>query len=82
MSESVAYQMGKDTVLKSLRAIYHPLSINPTLIYLPTKRGLQLLNNGEIDADAGRIDKAMAGYTNLIKVPYPLSKFRLFIFLY
>ncbi|CAH9064574.1 hypothetical protein PSECIP111854_03485 [Pseudoalteromonas sp. CIP111854] len=76
----MAYQMGKDTVLKSLRAIYHPLSINPTLVYLPTKRGLQLLNNGEIDADAGRIDKAMAGYTNLIKVPYPLSKFRLFIF--
>ncbi|WP_234401320.1 hypothetical protein [Pseudoalteromonas sp. T1lg23B] len=80
VSEGLAYQIGKDKVQTALREIYQPLSIDPTVVYLPSKRGLALLNNGEIDADAGRIDKAMASYDNLIQVPYPLSTVRLFIY--
>ncbi|MBD1583556.1 hypothetical protein [Pseudoalteromonas sp. S16_S37] len=80
VSEDVAYQMGKDKVLKSLTVIYKPLSITPELIFLPSKRGLNLLNEGEIDADAGRIDSAMSHYENVIQIPYPLSTIRLFIY--
>ncbi|BBN80130.1 hypothetical protein PA25_01150 [Pseudoalteromonas sp. A25] len=80
VSEDVAYQMGKDKVRKSLEIIYAPLAIKPTLVFIPSRRGLSLLNRGEIDADAGRIDSAMISYENVLQVPYPLSTIRLFIY--
>ncbi|CAM4265012.1 hypothetical protein [Pseudoalteromonas byunsanensis] len=80
VSEGLAYQIGKDKVHSALQEIYNPLSIEPSLVFLPSKRGLQLVNEGEIDADAGRIEQTMTAYQNLIQVPYPLSTVKLYIY--
>ena len=79
-SEGLAYQLGKEKVTNAMVAIYAPLLITPEVVFLPSRRGLQLVDNGQFDAEAGRIDGAINGYDNLIKIPYPLSKTRLSIY--
>jgi len=55
--------------------LYKPLGIIPKLVYYPSKRGLMLVNQGTIDAEAGRFESTIQNYPNLIKVNEPLGVF-------
>ncbi|BBN80131.1 hypothetical protein PA25_01160 [Pseudoalteromonas sp. A25] len=79
-SEGLAYELGQEKVIDAMNAIYAPLSITPEVIFLPSRRGLQLVDNGQLDAEAGRIEGAVHNYQNLIKISYPLSQTRLSIY--
>ncbi|CAH9065548.1 hypothetical protein PSECIP111951_03387 [Pseudoalteromonas holothuriae] len=79
-SEALSYQLGKEKVIYAMKAIYAPVSITPQLVFLPTKRGLKQVNEGILDAEAGRVDKAVTQYENLLKIPTPITKMRLSIY--
>ena len=55
--------------------LYAPLGIVPKLVYYPSKRGLLLVNQGILDAEAGRFELTAKHYPNLIKVNEPLAIF-------
>lgn len=55
--------------------LYAPLGIIPELVYYPSKRGLRLVNQGILDAEAGRFELTAKHYPNLIKVNEPLDVF-------
>jgi len=56
-----------------LTSIYSPLGIKPQFVYYPSKRGLKVVNNGEIDAEAVRINIVGDTYSNLIRIDVPLG---------
>ena len=53
--------------------LYQPLGIHPKFVYYPSKRGLVLVDNGTLDADAGRLHIVADDYTNLLPVPHPIA---------
>ncbi|WP_125784631.1 hypothetical protein [Pseudoalteromonas rubra] len=79
VSESLSYSLGQQQIIAMFSAIYAPLGIQPEFEFLPSERGLQLVNDAELDAEAGRVDLIGARYDNLIAVPVPLSELRLML---
>ena len=66
----------RQVVLESFFSLlYAPLGITPKVIYYPSKRGLMLVNQGVLDAEAGRFELTAKNYPNLIKVNEPISVF-------
>lgn len=55
--------------------LYEPLSIKPEFVYYPSKRGLQLVDQGKLDAEAGRFEMVANQYSNLIKIDEPIRVF-------
>lgn len=79
ISEALSYTLGQQQITAMFSAIYAPLGIQPEFEFLPSERGLQLVNEGELDAEAGRVDLIGARYANLIAVPAPLGQLKLML---
>ncbi|WP_138553207.1 hypothetical protein [Pseudoalteromonas rubra] len=79
VSEALSYSLGKQQITAMFTEIYAPMGIRPEFEFLPSERGLQLVNDGELDAEAGRVGLVGARYPNLIAVPAPLSELRLML---
>ena len=58
-----------------LTKLYAPLNITPKFVYYPSKRGLLLVNQGVLDAEAGRFESTVKDYPKLIKVDEALNVF-------
>lgn len=58
-----------------LMELYATIDIIPQLVYYPSKRGLLLVDQGVLDAEAARYELAAQNYPNLIKVDVPLNLF-------
>lgn len=80
VSESVSYNLGKQQITSLFDQIYQPLGIKPRYIYLPSLRGLELVSQGIYAAEAGRIASIGDSYSQLIKVPTPLTTVHLTLF--
>ncbi|TQF72718.1 hypothetical protein [Pseudoalteromonas luteoviolacea] len=80
VSESMSFHLGKKQVEQIFTAIYQPLNISPKFHYLPSQRGLKWVNQGQFDAEAGRVESAMHRFDALIPVPTPLATVRLAVF--
>ncbi|MCF2829515.1 MULTISPECIES: hypothetical protein [unclassified Pseudoalteromonas] len=52
VSELVAYQLGQQQIAQLMQKIYAPLDITPTLVVLPSERGLEYVDQGFYDAEA------------------------------
>ncbi|MGY0584982.1 MAG: hypothetical protein ACW7DY_04860 [Paraglaciecola chathamensis] len=61
------------STLRLFKRLYENLDIDPTLVYLPSKRGLAMVNTGEIDAEAYRFASVGQRYANLIRVEEPIG---------
>lgn len=79
VSEALSYSLGQQQITAMFTAIYAPVGIRPEFEFLPSERGLQLVNDGKLDAEAGRVGLVGARYSNLIAVPAPLSELRLML---
>lgn len=53
--------------------LYAPLTIQPKFVYYPSKRGLRLVNEGRLDAEAGRFHMVAKNYINLVRVEEPIN---------
>ncbi|WP_166423937.1 hypothetical protein [Paraglaciecola sp. 20A4] len=53
--------------------LYANLNISPTLVSFPSKRGLNMVNNGKLDAEAFRFASVGGQYKNLIRVIEPVG---------
>ncbi|PCK31650.1 transporter substrate-binding domain-containing protein [Pseudoalteromonas piscicida] len=80
VSELVAYQLGQQQIEQLMQKIYAPLGITPRLIILPSERGLEYVNEGVYDAEAGRTHAVAATYSNLLQVPEPLATVQMAVF--
>ena len=49
-------------------AVYAQLKIVPTFMYYPPKRGLRMVNKGELDAEATRFEIVASQYPNFVRV--------------
>ena len=56
----------------SLTQVYGDAGITPRFIYYPSQRGLAMVNDGTLDAEAGRLESVAKNYPNLVKVEVPL----------
>jgi hypothetical protein len=74
VNESYGHKVGKQNIVSLFNEIYAPLGISPTFEYLPSLRSLQLVNEGTIDAEAGRASSIANNYKNIIQVAYPIIK--------
>lgn len=52
--------------------MYAPLGIDPQVRFYPSKRGLQMSNQGTVDAEAGRVPLIAKRYADLLTVPTPM----------
>ncbi|ESP91290.1 MULTISPECIES: hypothetical protein [Pseudoalteromonas] len=80
VSEGMSFHLGKAQIEKIFTEIYRPLNITPTFHYLPTQRGLEWVNSGRFDAEAGRVENAMTTFEQLLPIPTPLATVRLAVF--
>ena len=53
--------------------LYASLNISPMLVSFPSKRGLNMVNSGQLDAEAFRFASIGRRYKNLIRVEEPLG---------
>ncbi len=80
VSELVAYQLGQQQIAQLMQKIYAPLDITPTLVVLPSERGLEYVNQGFYDAEAGRTSAIANAYPNLLQIPEPLATVQMAVF--
>ncbi|KZN50433.1 hypothetical protein [Pseudoalteromonas luteoviolacea] len=80
ISEGLSFHLAKEQIEDIFTRIYGPLDIQPSFHYLPTQRGLQWVDSGRFDAEAGRAANEMSAYTQLIAIPTPLATVRLAVF--
>ncbi|WP_026374913.1 hypothetical protein [Aestuariibacter salexigens] len=69
VNDSYSAKVGKSEITALFAHMYAPLGITPTVNFYPSRRGLQLANEGLLDAEAGRIPDVISLYPNLIAVP-------------
>lgn len=69
-----AYATGenKEIVETLFKTMYAPLGIEPKVSFYPSKRGLQMANQGAVDAEAGRVPLVAKRYADLLMVPTPM----------
>ena len=60
--------------------MYAPLGISPDMQFFPSRRGLKLANDFEIDAEGGRALSVAAQYENLHTVDVPMIDHAVFMF--
>jgi len=72
VNKAYEYEVGAQNINALFREIYAPLGIVPKIEFLPSLRGLQLVNMGNIDAEAGRASSIADNYSNVLKVAYPI----------
>jgi len=53
---------------------YRSIGIQPDFVLINDKRALKLLNSGLIDADTAKSLEMLGDYSDIIKVPTPISK--------
>lgn len=70
----------KDVVVNLFNTMYAPLGIEPEIRFYPSKRGLQLANLGQVDAEAGRVPLVAKRYADLIVVPEPMIEHKVAYF--
>ena len=64
----------------TLTHLYAPLGITPSFVYYPSQRGLLLVSQGELDAEASRYPMVAEQYPNLVKVPESIGEFDAAVF--
>jgi polar amino acid transport system substrate-binding protein len=74
VNEAYYFNLGASNVRALFNKIYAPLGIKPQIEFYPSLRGLKLVNEGLLDAEAGRSLNVGKQYTNLIKVSYPIMQ--------
>jgi polar amino acid transport system substrate-binding protein len=74
VNEAYSFDSGASNVRTLFTKIYAPLGIKPVVEFYPSLRGLKLVNEGKIDAEAGRTAEIGKQYSNLIKVSYPIMQ--------
>jgi hypothetical protein len=72
VTEVIGNTQQKNT-LRLFQRLYQNLNISPTLVHFPSKRGLAMVNSGEIDAEAYRFASVGLRYENLIRVEEPIG---------
>ena len=80
VSESTSYKLGKSQVETLFNKIYEPLNIVPNYIYFPSKRGLEQVNAGIYDAEAGRFSVIGEQYESLLMIPTALTELKIVLF--
>ncbi|MFC3032953.1 hypothetical protein ACFOEE_10510 [Pseudoalteromonas fenneropenaei] len=72
VSESIANPGNQAALERLYQRLYQPLGIVPLLTFHPSKRGLALLADGQLDADAARVAEIIERYPELVKIEPPL----------
>lgn len=80
IAESVQTNERQIATENYLTKLYAPLNITPTFLYLPSQRGLKLVNEGKLDAEGGRTKVIAQRYSNLYLIPEPIMQFKSGIF--
>ncbi|MDT8992223.1 transporter substrate-binding domain-containing protein [Curvibacter sp. APW13] len=68
----VADPNGSTQYRNALTALYKEVGLVPEFVSLPGERALRSVENGEVDADLGRVTGATAGYQNTIELSEPI----------
>jgi hypothetical protein len=71
--ETYTTEQRKQTLESYFTEIYKAVNIAPQFVYLPSLRGLDLVNKGEFDAEAARFELVGTPYPNLIKLNTPIA---------
>lgn len=61
----------------ALTALYKEVGLVPEFVLLPLERALKSVENGDVDADLGRVVGGTAGYRNMIELHEVLSEISL-----
>lgn len=64
----VAVNPGVTQYQPALAALYKEVGLVPEFVLLPTERALRSVENGDVDADLGRIKGGTAGYRNVLEL--------------
>lgn len=80
VADSVQTQQHRRSSETLFEFIYQRLNIEPEFRYLPSKRGLNMVNEGRFDAEAARLESVVTPYENLISVPEPVATFHTGVF--
>ena len=59
-------------MIELIRKSYIDIGINPTFVSYPVKRGLNMLKNGQTDADVVRIQAVIEPFDNILVIPTTL----------
>ena len=73
LSEVIAQTYKKEDIEAFFNHMYQQTGIQPKYVYYPSQRGLNLVNQGKLDADAARFREVGANYSNLVMVEEPLG---------
>ncbi len=73
LSEVIAQTYKKEDIEAFFNHMYQQTGIKPKYVYYPSQRGLNLVNQGNLDADAARFREVGANYSNLVMVEEPLG---------
>ncbi|WDD97392.1 hypothetical protein [Thalassomonas actiniarum] len=71
-NEEIGDTLGTEHVKHFIRQLYAPLGINPSIVFLPNLRGLNMANQGQVDAEFSRYEPIAKAYPNLVKIAEPL----------
>lgn len=74
VNDTYSFNRGASNIQALFTKIYAPLGIEPVVEFYPSLRGLKLVNEGQLDAEAGRTSEIGKQYNNLIKVSYPIMR--------
>jgi polar amino acid transport system substrate-binding protein len=72
VNEAYSFNQGAEKIQTLFNEIYAPLGIKPVIEFYPSLRGLRLVDEGRLDAEAGRTAKIGGRYANLIQVSSPV----------
>lgn len=70
----VAINEGTQQYRPALTALYKEVGLVPEFVVLPSERALKSVENGDVDADLGRVLGGTAGYRNMIELSESLSE--------
>ncbi len=71
-NEEIGETLGTEHVKHFIRQLYAPLGIKPSIVFLPNLRGLNMANQGQVDAEFSRYEPIAKAYPNLVKITEPL----------
>ncbi len=74
VSEMFNVTHGKQIAQEYFDTLYAPFAIKPTLVYLPTQRGLSMVDSGKLDAEGVRFLQVASPYPNLIRITEPVME--------
>lgn len=80
VTESMADSPYRASLEGFLTLAYSKLGIKPEFKYYPSNRGIKLVSNNLLDAEATRLDMISKDYPELVKVDEPLAELKLGLF--